>query len=264
MPRYAMLIEYDGEDFCGWQRQENGPTVQQACEEALISLHPGQRSITLFGAGRTDSGVHAIGQLAHVDLDREWPGDRLAGAMNASLGSQRVTILRAGRVAEDFHARFDATCRSYRYRILSRPTRPSLRVRQLWWLARRLDVKRMAGAANMLVGQHDFTSYRSARCQAESAVRELDQLRVAEEGDEIHICCSARSFLHNQVRIITGSLVRVGDGSWPEHRLREILKLRDRRSAGPTAPAHGLTLMGVEYPAGTLPFTTQSAWPPGR
>ncbi|MEK9672267.1 MAG: tRNA pseudouridine(38-40) synthase TruA [Rhodospirillaceae bacterium] len=245
MPRYKLTIEYDGTDFVGWQRQDNGFGVQQAVEEA-VSAFSGDVQ-TVQAAGRTDAGVHAAGQVAHVDLTRDWEADKVRDALNFHLKGHAVTILEARRMDDDFHARFSATKRYYRYRILNRRPQPALDAGQVWWVPTALDADAMAGAARVLVGHHDFTSFRAARCQAQSPVKTLDRLDVSRAGDEIHVYAEALSFLHHQVRNMVGSLAWVGQGKWTKSHIKQALDARDRAAGGPTAPAEGLCLMAVAY-----------------
>ena len=246
MPRFAFLIEYDGAPFAGWQRQVNGPSVQGAIEAALARLEPGEH--LLAAAGRTDTGVHGTGQVAHIDLDRDWDPFRLLEALNAHLRPAPVAIRAARRVADDFHARFSALERRYLYRILNRRAPPVLERGRVWHVKSRLDVAAMAEGAAHLVGNHDFTTFRSTYCQANSPVKTLDEIRFSTAGEEIHVRLRARSFLHNQVRSIMGSLVQVGHGTWSPDDMARALKARDRTACGPVAPPQGLCLTGVSYP----------------
>jgi tRNA pseudouridine38-40 synthase len=245
MPRFKLTIEYDGGPFVGWQRQENGRSVQQAIEEAVAAFS-GEK-IVLKGAGRTDSGVHALGQVAHFDLVRERTPEVVRDATNANLRPQPIVILGAEVVGEDFDARFSACRRHYLYRILERRAPPALDRGRVWWVAQPLDVEAMHAAAQALVGQHDFTTFRSSQCQAKSPVKTLDRLDVSREGDEVVIRATARSFLHNQVRSMAGTLKKVGDGSWPVAAVGEALAAKDRARSGPVAPPDGLYLVAVEY-----------------
>ena len=245
MPRYRLTIEYDGAGFVGWQRQANGLSVQAAIEQALAAFTGEQPEIT--GAGRTDAGVHAAGQVAHVDLARDWEVRTLINALNAHLRPQPVSVLAAAPVPGDFHARFSATKRHYRYRILNRLAPPAIDRGRVWHIIRPLDDRAMHTAAQVLVGRHDFTSFRSTECQAKSPVKTLDQLEVRRVGDEVLIETSARSFLHNQVRAMVGSLRKVGEGKWSADDLARARDACDRSAAGPTAPAEGLCLMRVDY-----------------
>lgn len=246
MPRYKLTIEYDGGPFVGWQRQANGRSVQQAIEEALARLT--NEAPTLRGAGRTDAGVHALGQAAHFDLARAWTGDKLRDGLNAHLRPEPVAVLRAEAVADGFDARYSAIRRHYRYRILIRRAPPVIDCGRVWHVGRRLDAGAMHAAAQALLGTHDFTTFRSTECQAKSPVRTLDVLGVSEAGDELVIEAQARSFLHNQVRSLVGSLKLVGEGKWSAADLKAALDARDRTCSGPVAPAEGLYLTRVDYP----------------
>ena len=245
MPRYRLLLEYDGTPFVGWQRQANGPSVQAALEEAIYAM-TGQRA-TVFGAGRTDAGVHALGQVAHLDLNREFSGHRLREGLNFHLRPAPVVVLDAARAADDFHARFDAVKRHYLYRILNRRSPPALDRGRVWHVPVALDAGVMHAAAQVLVGRHDFTTFRAAQCQAKSPVKTLDAIAVRREAEEIVITVAARSFLHNQVRSITGSLKLVGEGKWTAEDLLAALEARDRAACGPVAPPQGLYLTQVDY-----------------
>ncbi|WP_337876723.1 tRNA pseudouridine(38-40) synthase TruA [Elioraea sp.] len=246
MPRYVLLVEYDGAGFVGWQRQETGLSVQQALEEAAAHLAP-LDPVVAVAAGRTDAGVHAQAQVVHLDLAREIDPRRLREALNFHLGTLRVAVLAAARAAEGFHARFSAIGRAYRYDILDRRARPALLAGRVWHVKRRLDEAAMQAAAALLVGRHDFSSFRAASCQAASAVKTLDRLDVVREGDLVRIGAEARSFLHHQVRNIAGTLKLVGEGRWTPADVAAALAARDRSAAGPTAPAEGLTLTAVRY-----------------
>ena len=246
MPRIKLTIEYDGGPFVGWQRQTNGRSVQQAIEEALAGLTG--ETVTIRGAGRTDAGVHALGQVAHLDLQRDWRGDTLRDGLNAHLRPEPVAVLSAEPVAADFDARFSAIRRHYRYRILTRRAPPALGRGRVWHVKRPLDAVAMQSGAARLVGQHDFTTFRSVECQAKSPVKTLDRLDVSLDGEEIAISATARSFLHNQVRSLVGSLKLVGEGRWSADDLQRALEARDRSACGPVAPAAGLYLMRVDYP----------------
>jgi tRNA pseudouridine38-40 synthase len=253
MPRFAFLVEYDGTPFHGWQRQAGGqPSVQAALEAALARIDPAKPLIQ--GAGRTDSGVHASGQVAHADLTRDWDPFRLAGALNAHLRPLPVAVLTSARVDDDFHARFSAVERRYLYRILIRPAPPVLAGTQVWQVRHPLDLPAMQAAAQHLVGKHDFTTFRSALCQANSPVKTLDEITLHETpvpgGTEIHAILRARSFLHNQVRSIIGTLERVGTGVWTPGDVATALHARNRTACGPVAPPGGLCLTHVRYPTG--------------
>ncbi|MDH3668073.1 MAG: tRNA pseudouridine(38-40) synthase TruA [Paracoccaceae bacterium] len=246
MPRYKLTLEYDGTPFVGWQRQQNGRSVQGRLEEALAALDDAKPAVT--GAGRTDAGVHAMGQVAHCDLSRHWEPFRLAEALNWHLKPDPVAVLEAELAADDFHARFSATGRRYLYRIICRRAPLALERGRAWHLAHELDSGAMQAAADLLIGRHDFTTFRSAQCQAESPVKTLDEFRVERDGAEIHLHLAARSFLHNQVRSFAGTLERVGAGKWPVERVAEALAARDRAACGPVAPPQGLYLAEVTYP----------------
>jgi tRNA pseudouridine38-40 synthase len=251
MPRYAFLIEYDGGPFHGWQRQDNGPSVQAALERALAALDPAAPRVQ--GAGRTDAGVHATGQVAHADLSRVWDSFRLAEALNWHLKPAPVAVLACAAVTDDFHARFSATGRSYDYVILERRAPPASFAGRVWHVRHRLDGPAMADAATRLVGRHDFTTFRAALCQADSPVRTLDAATLREDpapgGRLWRFTFCARSFLHAQVRSMVGSLERVGAGAWSPDDLAAALAAADRRACGPVAPPDGLTLTRVRYPA---------------
>lgn len=245
MPRFRLTVEYDGTPFVGWQRQDNGPSVQQAIEDALYRFC-GERA-TVHGAGRTDAGVHALAQVAHVDLARGAEPRTLAAALNFHLRPHPVAIVDAAVAADDFHARFSARERAYRYRLLDRPAPAAIDRGRVWWMPRALDPAPMLQAAERLVGRHDFTSFRSTQCGVDDPVKTLAQLEVRRVGEELWVEARARSFLHNQVRIITGTLVQVGLGRWTPADVSAALNACDRCSAGPTAPACGLYLVGVRY-----------------
>ena len=245
MTRWRLTVEYDGAPFVGWQRQENGPSVQAALERAIMAFS-GEQS-TVFGAGRTDSGVHALGQAAHFDLAKVADGETVRDALNFHLKPDPVAVLEAEAVSEDFHARFSATRRHYRYRILNRRAPATLTAGRVWHVTPPLDPQAMAAAARELAGRHDFTSFRAASCQAESPVKTLESLDIELHGQEIWIIARARSFLHHQVRNIAGTLKLVGEGRWTAARVAAALAARDRQKAGPTAPAGGLYLTQVDY-----------------
>ena len=247
MPRYKLIIEYDGAPFCGWQIQADQVTVQGVLTEAVAALSG--EHVLVQGAGRTDAGVHARGQVAHVDLARDWETDTVRDALNAHLRPHPVAVLSAERVGDDFNARMSAVKRHYRYVILNRRPDLTLERGQAWRIPRPLDVAAMHAAAQRLVGKHDFTTFRSTECQAKSPVKTLDQLDVAREGDRVLVLASARSFLHNQVRSMVGSLAAVGDGKWTADDLARALDARDRTSCGQVAPPDGLYLMQVDYPS---------------
>jgi tRNA pseudouridine38-40 synthase len=246
MPRYKLVIEYDGTLFAGWQVQPNEPSVQGALQQAIFKF-TGEH-VTVKGAGRTDAGVHALGQVAHVDLTREWAPGRVRDAVNFHLKPASCAVLDCAEVSPEFDARFSAVARHYVYRILTRRARPVLERDRVWWLTHGLDSDAMQAAARHLLGRHDFTTFRAAQCQALSPVRTLDRLDVAREGAEIVIRASARSFLHNQVRSMVGTLKLVGEGKWRPGDVALALEARDRARCGPVAPASGLYLERVDYP----------------
>lgn len=245
MPRFRLTVEYDGAPFVGWQRQDNGPSVQQALEDAVFGFC-GER-VLVYGAGRTDTGVHALGQVAHLDLQREATAKTLREALNFHLRPKPVAVIDAAPTAPDFHARFSATARVYRYRILNRPAPPVLDHGRVWWIPRPLDVTAMVEAGCRLVGRHDFTTFRSIACGADDPVKTLSNLILESVGEEIRIEAMARSFLHNQVRIMVGTLSLVGLGRWSPDDITKALDARDRTRGGPTAPPQGLYLLQVRY-----------------
>jgi tRNA pseudouridine38-40 synthase len=243
--RWKLTIEYDGRPFVGWQWQKSGRSIQQALEAAVTGFC-GEETV-VQGAGRTDAGVHALAQVAHVDIERETDADTVRDALNAHLRPDPVVVLAVEAVADDFHARFSATGRSYRYRIVNRRPPLALAAGRAWWVPVPLDHGAMAEGAARLVGHHDFNAFRSAQCQAAHAEKTLDAFTVAREGEEIVLELAARSFLHNQVRIMAGTLKLVGEGKWTPDDVAAALAAADRRAAGPTAPPDGLYLAGVSY-----------------
>ena len=245
MPRYKLTLEYHGADYVGWQRQKNGRGVQQALEEAIRHLDPAFEKAT--AAGRTDAGVHASGQVVHGDFVKEWRPFDLAQAINHFLKRERISVLSAEAVPDDFHARFDARERYYRYKIVQRRGPLAIEEGLAWRIAYPLDLDAMREGAAYLVGNHDFTTFRSINCQAQSPVKTLDSIDLTRDGDRIDVTLHARSFLHNQVRSIVGTLERVGKGNWSASQVREALEARDRTACGPVAPACGLYLERVVY-----------------
>jgi tRNA pseudouridine38-40 synthase len=245
MPRYRLTIEYDGTPFVGWQSQAAGVSVQGVLEAAVLKL-AGER-VRVSGSGRTDAGVHALGQVAHLDLHRDWRPDTLRDGLNAHLRPHPVAVLEAAAAADDFDARFSARRRHYRYRIINRRAPLTVERARAWQVIRPLDAALMHEAAQALVGKHDFTTFRAAECQAKSPVKTLDRLSVTRQGAEVAIEAEARSFLHHQIRSITGSLVQVGIGKWTAADLKAALQARERSRCGPMAPPDGLYLVTVDY-----------------
>lgn len=250
MPRYALKLEYIGEGFAGWQRQKDQPSVQQALEEAIARVDPGDS--TVRAAGRTDAGVHALGQVVHVNCDKAWEPFRLAEAINHHLKPALVSVVAAAAVAEDFHARFDAVERRYLFRLVSRRAPVTVDAGRVWQVRQTLDPDAMRAGAAHLIGQHDFTTFRSSICQADSPVKTLDVLEIEEVaypgGAEFRFHVVARSFLHNQVRSFVGTLERVGAGGWTPEDVKAALEARDRAACGPVCPPQGLYLAAVRYP----------------
>jgi tRNA pseudouridine38-40 synthase len=245
VPRYKLTLEYDGTGLVGWQRQPNGLSVQAALEAAVAKLS-GER-VTVHGAGRTDAGVHALAQVAHLDLGREYPAETIRSALNHHLRPSAISVLAAEEVAGNFHARLSATGRVYRYRILNRRPPPMLDRMRVWHVPSPLDLTAMQEGARHLVGRHDFSTFRDSLCQSKSPVKTLDALEVSRAGEEIHIEARARSFLHHQVRNMAGTLKLVGLRQWRPEDVAKALDARDRRAGGPTAPAAGLYLVEISY-----------------
>lgn len=247
MPRYKLIVEYDGTDFQGWQKHATAPTVQKALEAAAQQFcsHPCET----VAAGRTDSGVHARGQVVHLDFAEERSPYSIMQGINFHLGEQRISVVSAQKVSDHFHARFDATFRRYRYRILPRSARPSIDLNRVWHHPKPLNISAMQEATQVLLGHHDFTSFRDTQCQAKSPIKTLEMLYFEQVEEEIHVHTKARSFLHHQVRIMVGSLAKVGVGDWTIEDLKTALEAKSRCAAGPTAPAQGLYLEEVGYEA---------------
>ena len=247
MVRFRMVVEYDGTPYVGWQRQDNGHSVQGAIEKAIHSMTG--EWVSLRAAGRTDTGVHAFGQVCHADLTRQWKAQTLANAVNAylSMENEKVAILEAEEVPDTFDARFSATKRHYLYRIISRPAPIAIEAMRAWHVKKPLDHAAMHEAAQMLVGHHDFTTFRSARCQARNPSRTMERIDVSRSGELVEIRASAQSFLHNQIRSFAGTLKLVGEGKWTPKDVRDALEAKDRTRCGPVAPPHGLYFMKVDY-----------------
>ena len=245
MARYCLTIEYDGRPFVGWQRQENGPSIQAALEEAIEKFCG--ETVTVFAAGRTDAGVHALGQVVHIDLERETNPDEIQGALNFHLKPAPVAVLEVAEAAPEFHARFDATARHYLYRIINRRAPLTFQAGLAWRVPVPLDVEAMQAGANLLIGKHDFTTFRSIQCQSKSPVKTLDVFEFAQTGEVIEARLKARSFLHHQVRSMVGTLKLVGEGSWTVEDVQRALGARDRTALGLNAPPDGLYLTKVDY-----------------
>lgn len=245
MPRYKILIEYDGRPYVGWQRQAAHASVQQTIEEAILRLSG--EMVSTRGAGRTDAGVHATGQVAHFDLVSAWTGLRLRDGLNAQLRPAPIAILSAEPVADSFDARRSATQRHYIYRVIDRRAPAALDIDRVWDVRKRLDVEAMRQGAAHLIGKHDFTTFRSADCQAKSPLKTLDAIEITRSGDDVRFAVAARSFLHNQVRSMVGTLKKVGEGKWPPDAVRAALEARHRGACGPVAPPGGLYLVRVDY-----------------
>lgn len=243
--RFKLLIEYDGTDFVGWQHQDNGFSVQEAIETAITKFSG--ETPRLHCAGRTDAGVHALGQAAHVDIERDITAFRLTNAINANLRPHPVSILSAEPVSDQWSARFNATARHYEYRIINRRAPLAIERGKAWWVPSKLDAAAMHDAAQILVGEHDFTTFRNTRCQAKSPIKTLDKLDVSRYGEMIVIEASAQSFLHNQVRSMVGTIKLVGDGKWMVKDIAKALKAKDRKAVGLNAPSEGLYLKAVSY-----------------
>lgn len=245
MPRYRLTLEYDGSRYNGYQAQAGLPSVQEAVETAIHAFCG--ETVRLQAAGRTDAGVHATGQVVHADLDKDWTARTVMNALNAHLIEEAVTVLDAEVATGDWHARFSATERRYLYRILNRPAPPAIDRGLVWHVKKPLDAEAMHAAAQALVGHHDFTTFRDLACQAKSPFKTLDEAIVRRVGEEVHLTYRSRSFLHRQVRSMTGTLAEVGAGRWTKDDVKAALDARDRKACGPVAPAHGLYLTGVSY-----------------
>ncbi|HYH17364.1 MAG TPA: tRNA pseudouridine(38-40) synthase TruA [Azospirillum sp.] len=245
MPRWKLTVEYDGRPFVGWQRQDNGPSVQQALEEAVQRMSG--ETVRVHGSGRTDAGVHALGQVAHFDLEKPFTALKIRDALNYHLRSWPVSVLEVEAVDGEFHARLTSIGRSYLYRILNRRAPPALDAGRVWHVQRALDAEAMHAAAQVLVGRHDFTTFRASLCQAKSPLKSLDRLDVERVGEEVRVHAAARSFLHHQVRNMVGTLELVGTGKWSADDVRRALEARDRAKGGPTAPPDGLYFIAARY-----------------
>ena len=244
--RYKLTIEYDGTPYVGWQVQENGYAIQAALRDAIEGFYG--ESIIPYGAGRTDAGVHATGQVAHIDLEREYAPQTVRNAINQHLKPAPIAILHVEQVSPEFDSRFSALKRHYTYHIINRRPPLALMKKRAWLVHVDLDANNMHEAAQLLLGKHDFTAFRSINCQARSPVKTLASLNVERSGERIMITASARSFMHNQVRSMVGSLKMVGEGKWPIEKMRDVLEGKDRAACGPVAPAHGLYFSRVDYP----------------
>lgn len=252
LKRWKLVIEYNGTDYAGFQRQDNVTTVQGVLESALYNFC--QKDIKITVAGRTDAGVHAFGQVAHLDLDygdREISGFELAKAINAHMVDHPISVIDVQEVSEDFHARFGAKTKLYAYKILNRPHRPALQKDLAWWIKRPLNIEKMRTATSHLLGKHDFSTFRAAECQANSPIRTIDNIEISSTkilgGYDINIAVTGKSFLHHQVRNIVGTLSLVGEGKWQPDDVKAALKAKDRKVGGPTAPASGLYLVNIDY-----------------
>ena len=245
MPRYKITIEYDGTDYAGWQQQKDAPSIQEELQKAAFKFLA--EDVLVTGAGRTDAGVHALGQVAHFDTTKTLEPFKLCQAFNAHLRPQPISVLDAEIVSDDFHARFSAKKRFYVYKILNRRSRPALYVNRMWWVHQPLDVEKMQDATQVLIGKHDFSTFRAAACQAKSPIKTLDEIRIEQNGDFVFFYFGARSFLHHQVRNIVGTLKLVGEGVWTKQNVIDALNAKDRKAGGPTAAAEGLYFEKVVY-----------------
>lgn len=245
MPRYKIIIEYDGTGLAGWQRQNHDPSVQQYIEQAIKNFS--REDVVVHGAGRTDAGVHALGQVAHFDLNKNYPVKEVKGAINYNLKPNKIIITDCVEVDPDFHSRFSAIKRYYRYDILNRDSHCIFDIDRAWHIRDELNILNMQKAANLLLGEHDFTSFRAAKCQAKSAIKTMDEINISKENDKIILNLKATSFLHHMVRNIVGSLALVGMNKWKIEDIKIVLEEKDRSKAGPTAPACGLYFLKVDY-----------------
>lgn len=247
MQRWKITIEYDGTTFCGWQKQNDCVTVQEVIEDSIANLSIDKEHVEIYGSGRTDTGVHALAQVAHFDLDREMEDYKICDAINYFLMPYDVAVINAEKVNEEFHARFDAKQRSYIYKILNRRNPSPLHKNRVWHYVHDLDEKAMQEAANMLIGKHDFSTFRAANCESKSPVKTIDEIKLTRDGDFVFMNISAKSFMYHQVRNIIGSLVMVGDGRWSLEDFKKAFEAKDRARGGVTAPACGLYFEKVEY-----------------
>ena len=245
MPKYKLIVEYNGTGLVGWQRQENGPSVQQHIEEAIFAL--AQDKVEAVAAGRTDAGVHALGQVVHFDITKEFENYKVRDALNHHLRGKNISVVSAEKTDDNFHARFDANKRKYLYRILSRRSPPALRKNNVWHVPLPLDIARMEEGAKHLIGHHDFTTFRAIECQSKTPMKTLDKITIVQKDDEVHLSFEAKSFLHNMVRKIVGTLYLVGIGKIPPSDVKKALEAKDQSASGPTAPAHGLYFLEVNY-----------------
>jgi tRNA pseudouridine38-40 synthase len=245
MYRYKIILEYIGAGYCGWQRQKEALSLQQVIEEAIFSLS--KEKVTVIVAGRTDAGVNAFGQVAHFELEKRQDPKRLMRSINHFARMHTIGVISAEEVDSEFHARFSAKSRHYVYKILNRPSINIINKNLQYWIRHELDTNKMQEAANFLLGKHDFSSFRASECQSNSPMRTVDKIDIVRDGDNIEIRVTALSFLHHMVRNIVGSLVLVGEGKWEPIKIKEALEARNRRAAGPTAPAHGLYFVSVDY-----------------
>ena len=245
MSRYKITIEYKGTNYVGWQRQDNGPSVQESLEKCIRQLT--NQETQVFGAGRTDSGVHALGQVAHFDLKKDFPLESIKDGLNNYLRSEPISIIEAVEAPDDFHARFSAKKREYSYKIINRSSPLTIERDLAWALSKKLNIKKMQNAANFFIGKHNLNAFRSSHCQSKTTIKNIDQVKIIKEDDEIKINVQAKSFLHSQVRIMVGTLVNVGEGKIEPEEIEIIIKKAKRENAGPTAPAAGLYLLNVMY-----------------